>query len=307
MLPTDVSVVIPTFRRGEILLETLAQLLSQTWREILVMDQTPAHPPAVEDRLGRLAREPGLHWVRLPSPSIPAAMNNGLRQARGEAVLFLDDDIVPDRRLVEAHAQAYEPSTIAVAGQVLQPGQSPAPPRPYVAGGFAAHLDFPFDSDEPAWITNGMAGNLSVRRESALAIGGFDENFRGAAYRFETEFCRRLARLGRIRFEPRASVRHLRAPSGGIRAYGDQRRSASPAHAVGDYYFALGERPLAPALGYLARRPLRAVGTRFHLRHPWWIPVKLVGEAVGLAWAAALRLRGPRLLNGASHATPAKP
>jgi GT2 family glycosyltransferase len=301
MDPLDVSVVIPTYRREQVLLDTLMALSRQAASEILVVDQTPQHTPAVEEALACLDTRGTIRWRRLPQPSIPRAMNEGLRQARRDIVLFLDDDILPGAGLLEAHARAYTPGTVAVAGQVLRPGQSSSPPRAYQSSGFAADLDFPFESNVAAWITNGMAGNLSVMRDAARAVGGFDENFIGAAYRFETEFCRRLARRGRIRYEPTASIRHLQSPTGGIRSFGDHRRSASPAHAVGDYYFALGQRPLSAALAYVARRPLRCVATRFHLRRPWWIPVKLAGELGGLVLAAALWIRGPRLLEAGSR------
>ena len=33
-----------------------------------------------------------------------------------------------------------------------------------------------------------MGGNFSVRRRFALTLGGFDEQFVGAAYRFEADF-----------------------------------------------------------------------------------------------------------------------
>jgi hypothetical protein len=129
------------------------------------------------------------------------------------------------------------------------------------------------------------------------AGGGFDEDFVGVAYRFETEFARRLTRAGgMVLFEPGAPVRHLKAPSGGIRVYGSHLTSISPRHGVGDYYFALREGPTPASVVHVVRRPWREVCTRFHLRHPWWIPVKLAGEAGALLWAFTLWLRGPRYL-----------
>jgi hypothetical protein len=62
---------------------------------------------------------------------------------------------------------------------------------------------------------------------------------------------------------------------------------------VGDYYFALREGGLG-AVPYILWRPFRQVRTRFHLRHPWWIPVKLVSEIRGFLWALRLARRGPR-------------
>lgn len=294
--PQDVSVCIPTYERGPVLVATLEQLVGQAG-ELLIVDQTPRHEPGVIQALEAWERAGRLRWVHRERPAIPQAMNEGLRQASRPLVLFLDDDIEPGPGLVAAHAAAYaSDATWAVAGQVLQPGEQPMPPRPYRREGFRAFLDFPFHSDQPATIANGMAGNLSVRRERALTVGGFDEAFEGVAYRFETEFCRRLCRAGgQIRFEPAASIRHLRAGRGGTRSLGNHLTSASPDFGVGDYYFAL--RDGSPgAWAYALHRPWREVATHFHLRHPWWIPVKLLGEARALAKAAIRSRRPPRLL-----------
>jgi GT2 family glycosyltransferase len=295
---SDVSVAIPTYERGVVLLETLRAVMAQCPGEIVVIDQTPAHPPDVQVSLEALELEGRFRWERLSPPAIPPAMNAGLLRATRPLVLFLDDDIVPAPGLVAAHTAAYEDeATWAVAGQVLQPGEEPSPARPCRTHGFRAHLDFVFRSCERALVTNGMAGNLSVRRERALAVGGFDENFEGAAYRFETEFCRRLCRAGgTILFEPAASIKHLRAPRGGTRMLGGHLTSASAAYGVGDYYFALRGEGGAERWAYLACRPFREVATRFHLRRPWFIPVKLLGELRALLRASQLVRRSPRLL-----------
>lgn len=290
------TVVLPTYRRERVLVDTLRHLLEQSGpAEIVVVDQTPSHGADVERELSGLAAAGRIRWERLSRPSIPAAMNHGLRIATRPVAVFVDDDIVPCADLLARHAAGYaDARVVGVAGQVLQPGQEPESPRPYTTEGFGAFLDFRFNSTQRAVIANGMAGNLSVRRAAALAAGGFDENFVGVAYRFETEFCRRLARHGSIVFEPSASIRHLRAAEGGTRVYGDHRRSPSPAVGVGDYYFALRQGIGAASLAYLLGRPWREVATRFHARRPWWIPVKLVGETGALLWALRLALRGPR-------------
>jgi hypothetical protein len=159
-------------------------------------------------------------------------------------------------------------------------------------------MRFAFNGGNPAWVANVMAGNLCVNRERALRVGGFDANFTPpVAYRFETEFAKRLlAAGGRIWFEPRASIRHLRAARGGTRSQGSHLNSASPVHGVGDYYFALRCGHGWGRVAYMACRPVREVRTRFHLRHPWFIPVKLLGEMRALLLALRLWQQGPRLL-----------
>ena len=294
-----VTAAIPTYGREEVLLDTIHALLGLNVPpdEIVVIDQTPRHQAAVEAALRSLDSKGAIRWIRLDKPSIPMAMNRALREATHELVLYLDDDIIPGPNLIEGHRRAYVMREIwAVSGQVLQPGQSeieaPAGRRHSPWG----DLDFPYNQNRGAWVDNVMAGNLSVRRDAALEIGGFDENFVGVAYRFETEFARRLvASGGKIWFEPSASIRHLQAPSGGTRMHGSHLTSASPAHSVGDYYFAL--TVLERRWPYIAGRMSRSVRTRFHLTHPWWIPVKLTGELRGLLLALRLRKKGPRLIS----------
>jgi GT2 family glycosyltransferase len=299
VISNDVTVAVPTYQRESVLIDTLQALARSSPAEILVVDQTAVHEGDTDTRLRAMATQGRIRWLRLDQPSIPHAMNVALIEARHPLVLFVDDDIEPADGLLAAHAASYDdPQTWAVVGQVLQPGETPVPAgKSFRTTGLRAFLDFPFNSVEPAWVTNVMAGNLSVRRERALSIGGFDENFVGAAYRFETEFCRRLCdRGGRVLFQPRASIRHLRAARGGTRVHGDHLTSPSPAHGVGDYYFALRQGLSLESIGYILARPLRKMWARFYLRRPWWIAVGLIGELRALLLAVRLARRGPRYL-----------
>lgn len=283
------TVVIPSYQRGAVALATIEALraLPAPPAEILLMDQTSEHPVEVGRCLQRLNRAGVVRWLRLPEPSIPRAMNVGLREARMPLVLFVDDDIVPDPWLIEAHSNAHSATGPAlVAGMVLQPGQQPATLRPGER--------FRFNSDVPADVTEFMGGNFSVRRNVALELGGFDENFVGAAYRFEAEFAHRyVATHGKIRYEPRAVIKHLAIPSGGTRAHGSHLRTMQPEHSVGAYYFLLRCRPIG-WLWQLLWRPIRSIRTRHHLQRPWWIPLTLVAEVRGFVWALRLALKGPK-------------
>lgn len=283
------SIVIPSYCRGAVVLASLQALLGldEPADEILVVDQTPEHSDDVEAALCALADRGSIRWLRLPRPSIPHAMNIGLTEAHGDFVLFLDDDIKPNSQLVAAHRRA-QARHLLVAGMVLQPGQQPqalSPSEP-----------FRFTSNAPSQIDEFMGGNFSIRRDVALALGGFDENFLGAGYRFEAEFAHRFTRKhGKIHYEPGAVVDHLQIVSGGTRAHGHHLRTLRPTHSVGAYYELLSTR--RPGwVRKLLWRPLRAVRTRFHLRRPWWIPITLLAEFRGFVLALRLFLSGPRLL-----------
>lgn len=301
-----VSVIIPTYGRDKTLLNTIRYLYRQTPKaqEILVIDQTPQHGLTTERQLAEWNEQRKVSWIRLSQPSITHAMNVGLEKARYDIVLFLDDDIIPESSLIKAHADSYSNESVwAVAGQVLQPGESPYNEAVQCrTSGLRAYLDFRFNSSTGAWIENGIACNLSVRRKKALMVGGFDENFVGVAYRFETEFSRRLCKAGgKILFEPGASIRHLKAERGGTRSSGSHLTSPSPKHGVGDYYFALCQGLNLESIAYMCWRPFREVRTKFHLKHPWWIPVKLIGEIRAMFLAVWLAYRGPRYLHGAKN------
>ena len=289
MTQADISAVIPSYQRGQAALESVRALLRLTVRpaEILLVDQTAEHPQAIREQLDALHRSGDLRWIRLSEPSIPAAMNTGLRQARKNMVLFLDDDIIPGANLVEAHLEALRHSGL-VAGQVLQPSQLSHP--------LARGESFRFNSTDVASIEEFMGGNFSVDRSRAIALGGFDENFVGAAYRFEAEFAHRYVQAyGPIRYEPTALIHHLALLSGGTRAHGHHLRTIRPQQSVGAYYFLMKTR--RPGWWrQLLWRPIRAVRTRHHLRRPWWIPLTIVAELRGFLLARRLLRQGEQLI-----------
>jgi glycosyltransferase involved in cell wall biosynthesis len=297
MAAVTVTVAIPTYGRDEVLVETLRALLDLPDRpdEILIVDQTPNHDRWTDEALGGMAARGEIRWLRLERPSIPVAMNEALRAAASAVVLFLDDDIRPDPDLVAMHrsAHASADAPILVAGRVIQPWEegldtANLPERP-----------FRFCSTRPRELEEFMGGNFSLPVEAAREAGGFDENFVRVAYRFEAEFASRWRRRHRILFEPRACVHHLKTERGGTRSFGDHLRTASPGHAVGQYYFLLRARPRRWWLDVLWK-PLRAVTTRYHLRHPWWIPPALLAQFTGLVWALWLAAKGPALIGNGS-------
>ena len=284
------SIAIPTYRREQVLIDTLESVfaLCPPADEILVLDQTEAHSAPVESALKELARSGRIRHLRLSSPSIPAAMNAALKAAAGDVVLFLDDDVLAEPRLTSAHLSAHrENGAAVVAGRVIQPWQEGLD--------FSKEIKFHFAGIKSAWIQEFMGGNFSIRRETALKLGGFDENFVGAAYHFEAEFAFRLRRAGlTIYYEPEACIHHRKVSSGGTRTFGEHLRTAAPAHSVGAYYFVLRTWRCEGSTRALLFRPICAIATRHHLRRPWFIPLTVLAELRGLFWALALACRGPR-------------
>ena len=297
----QLSVVVPSLGREDIMLDTLRGLLAQGVDacQFLVVDQTARHEPTVQSQLEAWNEAGRIQWVKQRRPSITRAMNFGLTSAKGSIVLFLDDDIIPGDDLLSAHLRAHEVHNerALVAGQVLQPGDEPCNPE---------EAAFSFRATRGQWISEFMGGNFSVKRDIAVAVGGFDENFVAAAYRYEREFADRLRSTGhKIWFEPEASIRHLRAERGGTRSFGSHLTTIKPAHAVGEYYYHLrsSSPDKRPIRGW-AKRFAKSIVTRHHLQKPWYIPITLVAEIWGMAWALMLQASGPRLVR---HATASDP
>ncbi|MBL8816809.1 MAG: glycosyltransferase family 2 protein [Planctomyces sp.] len=299
----SVTIVIPTLGRGQVLLNTIRMLKEACVEKtvILVIDQTPKHEPAIEKQLRELNEAGTIQWIIRTVPSITAAMNDGLLRATSELVLFVDDDIEPLTDLVSCHRAAFlnDEGLWATVGKIIQPWQKSedVPPRVGLLRGLRKDMDFRFNSTRNSEVENTMAGNLCVHRERVLAIGGFDNNFIGSAIQFETDFARRVVRAGgRIQFLGSAGLNHLAAGKGGTRQHGSHLTCGNAMHSVGGYYYAFRNAGASEAWWYSIKRMFRQIRTKFHLTHPWWIPVKLTGELRALMLARKLYRQGPRLI-----------
>jgi GT2 family glycosyltransferase len=289
---TKLTVAIPTFQREAVLVQTIRYLLD-IWLdglEIMIVDQTPKHEPEVLAALSAWHEGGKIRWLRSDVPSITQAMNRALIEAKGEIVLFLDDDLIPDPELFKSHLAAHrQQKAPLIAGRVLQPWQE--------GQDFSTDEHFHFATLRPRYIDKFMGGNFSIDRQKALEIGGFDENFVRVAYNFELEFAHRFLAAGhRIYYEPAALIHHLKISLGGTRSYGHHLTTAKPDHAVGAHYFILRTRAGVPRIRDIVIRFLQSIATRHHMKKPWMIFPTLLAELRGFFWALRLEGEGPRFI-----------
>jgi GT2 family glycosyltransferase len=219
------TIGIPTYAREHVLVQTITQVLRQIdprRMELIVADQTLNHEQPVHARMEQWEREGRLEWLRLEKPSVTRAQNEILRRMRGQYLLLLDDDVLIPPGFFEQHLACYRDADISgVGGQVFHCHNWAAPPD-FTEPERGTTPHYPLGT--PSRLTDCFVGCVSSFRKSALMmIGGYDECFIGPANHWEDDLSRRLLRAGgRILYQPKAWVIHLRVPSGGCRIPGNR-------------------------------------------------------------------------------------
>ncbi len=184
------SVVIPTYNRKSILELTVKALLNQTAEsstyEVIVVDDCSVDTTA-EYMSQVVTSESNVKYIRHEeNKGRVISRNDGVHKAIGDIVIFLDDDNIPAKNLVEEHMKYYKQNPyhqIAVMGNVSY--------APEVVGNsnFAKflqsrylghrtgkeHLGIDFN-DLPSRCLGTL--NCSMRRVDLLEAGMFDESFR---------------------------------------------------------------------------------------------------------------------------------
>jgi len=295
----DVSVIIPTYNRNRPLRTTLESVLSQSPApaQILVIDQSEAHDADTSNFLEDLIKSQKIEYLHQDVPNAQHARNLGIANATGEVLLFLDDDIVAEPNLVEAHWRNYQDSSIgAVCGFFLDPEEIPVEElpdvchRPVTGWIYAPHC-YAKRTLHYSW----PSGNGSVRKHIAMSVGGFDENFTRTLFD-DADFCVRMKQHGVLMVhDPEARLLHMKEPSGG------KRPGSLNEYVIADQdqwyiwcYFFLSNFGLSSWREILIR--LRAcVFRRKTLVKPWFFLIALTCFITGFITASTAIVKGRRL------------
>ena len=216
----DLSVVMPTYRRPDLLARCLGALLAQTLPadrfEVIVVDD--GQEDRCREQVERIAATPGapaIRYLRAASGRGPAvARNAGWRAATAPLVAFTDDDTLPDPSWLARGLAAMQahPEWVAAAGQVRVPSASASGG----AGGSGTDTDGDSDSGRDGaharrdarptdheLMTRGLetsefvTANAFARREVLARIEGFDERFL-RAWREDSDLQFRLQAQGPV-------------------------------------------------------------------------------------------------------------
>ena len=112
----SVSVIIPTYKEGDILRGCLDALLVQSYPddllEIIVANNCPSEP------IRFVADYPSITFIDEAKPGSYAARNAALAVAKGEIIAFTDADCTPDTHWIEHAVAALQSGVDVVAGHV---------------------------------------------------------------------------------------------------------------------------------------------------------------------------------------------
>jgi len=175
----DISVVVPTYKRTELLIRCLKALADQT------IDKTRYEIIVVSDGPDMKTQEAAQGWKEVSGMNVSflhlrekkgpaAARNMGWQHAQGELMAFTDDDCIPDPHWLESFAAEYKgENQLVMSGRVIVP--LPENPTDFELN--AAHLE----------TAEFITANCACTRSSLLKTRGFDERF-AQAWREDSDF-----------------------------------------------------------------------------------------------------------------------
>ena len=206
-VPVHVSFVVSTHRRPQALRETLVRLQALDYPraqyEVIVVDDGPDHSTRrMVAELG--AGDVAITYLAQQNAGVARARNLGAARARGELLIFLDDDILVEPDHVARHLAVREtygdclvnghwefaPELMALLQQTPF-GRFRLGVEDWVKAGISKE---PIGDGRlrPSGVT---ACNLSISASRFRAIGGFDESFPFAGCE-DQDFSYRSARAG---------------------------------------------------------------------------------------------------------------
>ena len=179
--PPTVSVVLPTYRRAEMLSRAIDTVLAQSltdWELIVVDDNGRGHPAQAEAAavVARHADNPRILYVTHEhNQGGGAARNTGVARARARYIAFLDDDDAwyPEKLALQVACFEGSPADVALVYGGFRRVSSAGPGRtdmPTRNGHTVATL-----------LRRNSIGTTSLvmcRREALMAVGGFDPHLR---------------------------------------------------------------------------------------------------------------------------------
>ena len=175
----QISVIVCTYNRADMLANALESLLQQTLAkdlfEIIVVDNASTDTtPAVVKSFQANHPEHNIGLMREDCLGLGYARNAGFRRAQGEYVAFMDDDAQASQDWLETALSCFQeiqPPPFAIGGKILPIYNSPKPKW------FKDEWETRTWGEQPRLLRKGESfsgSNMIFKKEVLQAYGGFD-------------------------------------------------------------------------------------------------------------------------------------
>lgn len=218
----DATVIVCTYNRAASLGQTL-QCLSQqhvpaslTWEIIIVDNNSSDNTRQIVDKARPLFTGVPLRYEFESSQGLSHARNTGIQKARGETLLFTDDDVCPNTDWVKQILDAMKQHECDACGGYISPVWEENPPK-WLTERFYGFLAVRTDETGPKEILDAedspFGANMAFRRTVFDRVGRFDTT-RGRtgntlASGEDGEMFERILSTGlRVMYFPNARVKH---------------------------------------------------------------------------------------------------
>ncbi|MDD5242731.1 MAG: glycosyltransferase family 2 protein [Syntrophorhabdaceae bacterium] len=187
-----ISVIIPTYQRTNFLRETLECIIEQDFPkdqyEVIIVDNAVEPTQELIDLANSFAY-PSINYVHESKNGLHNARHAGAKAAKGEILVYIDDDVICPRGWLTAMAVPYSNQEIAmVAGKVILRYETDPPNWLFQFSGILSALDLGDTSCMVEPYISPVGCNMSVRKSVLFDLGGFNPdafgdksliNFRG--------------------------------------------------------------------------------------------------------------------------------
>lgn len=191
-----VTIIVPSYKQGDLIEETILSILRQDYKSIELIVADGLSNDNTLEVLRQYESDSRTRWISEPDSGPHAAINKGLKLARGELIG------------VQSSSDTYQPGAIREAVQ-----QFNSDPLLALVGGFVQVIDkegfatgeiWQLPMDKPVITIDevlrfkdypGMQSSF-IRADLALAIGGFDEELQSCHTIFYLRYMLEALRIG---------------------------------------------------------------------------------------------------------------
>ena len=220
---TPLSIIIPTYFRQNIVLNTLEELKRQSVHhfEVIVVDQTPLESADLSQyKFDKIDYK----YIRIKEIGLPNARNVGAENSKGDILTFIDDDCIPENNIVQSYMDLFQSADKEIwcfGGKVIEKNSDIFMENDSIVGGWITWYGKTlknFDTDKSGECEWAPGGNFSLTKDLFIEAGGFDPNFIGTAVMEDGDFGYAVRKIGgKVYYYPEPIIEHLRIPTGGLR------------------------------------------------------------------------------------------